>query len=102
MFSVADVDVTLGISGNRDLLLAALVYLLHNAFKFTHAHTEVSLGAYAEGDHVLLDVEDNCGGLPPGTTTSIFQPLVQVGDNRSGLGLGLSIARRNVEADGGC
>jgi signal transduction histidine kinase len=100
-FSVADVDASLGISGNRDLLLAALVNLLHNAFKFTHAHTEVALRAYAEGDHVLLDVRDNCGGLPPGTTASIFQPFVQVGDNKSGLGLGLSIARRNVEADGG-
>jgi signal transduction histidine kinase len=100
-FSVADVDASLGISGNRDLLLAALVNLLHNAFKFTHAHTEVALRAYAEGDHVLLDVRDNCGGLTPGTTASIFQPFVQVGDNKSGLGLGLSIARRNVEADGG-
>ncbi|MBH2009200.1 MAG: sensor histidine kinase [Xanthomonadaceae bacterium] len=100
-FSVAHVDASLGISGNRERLLAALVNLLHNAFKFTHAHTEVELVAYAEGDHVLLDVRDNCGGLPPGTTTSIFQPFVQVGDNKSGLGLGLSIARRNVEADGG-
>ncbi|MDM0084954.1 sensor histidine kinase [Variovorax sp. J31P179] len=100
-FSVADVDVSLGIAGNRERLLAALVNLLHNAFKFTHANTEVALVAYAEGDHVLLDVKDNCGGLPPGTTTSIFQPFVQVGDNKSGLGLGLSIARRNVEADGG-
>lgn len=100
-FSVADVDVSLGISGNRDRLLAALVNLLHNAFKFTHSHTEVALTAYAEGDHVRLDVRDNCGGLPRGATTSIFQPFVQVGDNKSGLGLGLSIARRNVEADGG-
>lgn len=100
-FSVAHVDASLGISGNRDRLLAALVNLLHNAFKFTHAHTEVELVAYAEGDHVLLDVRDHCGGLPPGTTTTIFQPFVQVGDNKSGLGLGLSIARRNVENDGG-
>lgn len=100
-FSVADVDVSLGISGNRERLLAALMNLLHNAFKFTHAHTVVTLVGYAEGDHVLLDVRDNCGGLPPGTTSSIFQPFVQVGDNKSGLGLGLSIARRNVEADGG-
>jgi len=101
LFSVADVDASLGISGNRDRLLAALVNLLHNAFKFTHAHTEVELIAYAEGDHVVLDVRDNCGGLPPGTNTSIFQPFMQAGDNRSGLGLGLSIARRSVEADGG-
>jgi len=100
-FSVPDVDTTLGISGNRERLLAALVNLLHNAFKFTHAHTEVTLSAYAQGDHVVIEVKDNCGGLPPGATTSLFRPFKQVGDDKSGLGLGLSIARRNVEADGG-
>lgn len=100
-FSVLDVDAALGISGNRERLLAALVNLLQNAFKFTHAHTEVTLSAYAEGDYVLIDVKDHCGGLPPGATSRIFQSFVQVGDNKSGLGLGLSIARRNVEADGG-
>ncbi|MDM0050015.1 sensor histidine kinase KdpD [Variovorax sp. J22R115] len=99
--SVADVDVQLGISGNREHLLAALVNLLHNAFKFTHAHTEVTLSAYAKGDSVLIDVKDNCGGLPPGATANIFRPFMQVGDDKSGLGLGLSIARRHVEADGG-
>lgn len=88
-------------SGNRERLLAALVNLLQNAFKFTHAHTEVTLSAYAEGDWVLVDVKDRCGGLPRGATSRIFQPFVQVGDNTSGLGLGLSIARRNVEAAGG-
>jgi len=100
-FSVLDVDAALGISGNRERLLAALVNLLQNAFKFTHAHTEVTLSAHAEGDFVLVEIKDHCGGLPPGATSRIFQPFVQVGDNKSGLGLGLSIARRNVEADGG-
>ncbi|KWT78955.1 MULTISPECIES: sensor histidine kinase [unclassified Variovorax] len=100
-FSVLEVDAALGISGNRERLLAALVNLLQNAFKFTHAHTEVALSAYAEGDEVLFDVKDQCGGLPPGAASRIFQPFVQVGDNKSGLGLGLSIARRNVVADGG-
>jgi signal transduction histidine kinase len=100
-FSVPDVDAALGISGDRDHLLAALVNLLHNAFKFTHSHTEVTLSAYAKGDCVLVDVKDHCGGLPPGAAASIFRPFMQVGDDKSGLGLGLSIARRHVEADGG-
>lgn len=100
-FSVSDVDAALGVSGHREHLLAALVNLLQNAIKFTHAHTEVTLSAYAEGDDVLVDVKDHCGGLPPGATSRIFKPFVQVGTNKSGLGLGLSIARRHIEADGG-
>ncbi len=95
------VDAELIISGNRELLLAALTNLLQNAVKFTQARTEVVLRAFAEGDHVLIEVKDHCGGLPQGATTSIFRPFVQVGDNKSGLGLGLFIARRNVEANGG-
>ena len=99
--AVSDVDATLGVSGNREHLLAALVNLLHNAFKFTHPHTVVTLSAYATGDRVFIDVKDNCGGLPPGAAASIFRPFMQVGSDKSGLGLGLSIARRHVEADGG-
>ncbi|HYP69576.1 MAG TPA: HAMP domain-containing sensor histidine kinase [Variovorax sp.] len=99
--TVLEVDATLGICGNRERLQAALVNLLQNALKFTHAQTEVTLSAHAEGDYVLVDVKDHCGGLPPGVAALIFQPFVQAGDNKSGLGLGLSIARRSVEADGG-
>ncbi|MES1265451.1 MAG: HAMP domain-containing sensor histidine kinase, partial [Variovorax sp.] len=99
--SVPEVDAALGISGDRERLLAALVNLLHNAFKFTLPHTEVALCAYSKGDRVLVDVKDNCGGLPSGAAAIIFRPFMQAGNDESGLGLGLSIARRNVEADGG-
>lgn len=100
-FTIDEVDPALGIAGNRERLLGALVNLLHNAFKFTHEQSEVALSAFAKGDHVLIEVRDHCGGLPPNATARIFQPFVQIGDDKSGLGLGLSIARRNVEADGG-
>ena len=100
-FSVPEVDASIGIAGNRDHLLAALVNLLQNAFKFTHPHTEVTLHAYATGDRVSVDVKDNCGGLPEGFGETMFKPFTQNSADRSGLGLGLSIARRTVEAEGG-
>jgi signal transduction histidine kinase len=100
-FTVTDVDPLLGVEGNRDLLLAALANLLQNAFKFTHPHTEVTLNAYAQGDRILIDVKDNCGGLPPGNVEKIFRPFTQRGEGKTGLGLGLSIAQQSVIADGG-
>ena len=100
-FTVPEVDLRVGIAGNRDHLLAALVNLLHNAFKFTHAHTEVTLHAYVEDDRAFIDIKDNCGGLPPGFAEKMFKPFTQGSFDRSGLGLGLSIARRSAEADGG-
>ena len=100
-FTVAHVDPSLGIEVNRDLMLAALMNLLHNAFKFTHRHTEVTLEAYAVGERILIDVKDHCGGLPPGNAEKMFTPFSQRSGDRTGMGLGLSIARKSVEADGG-
>jgi signal transduction histidine kinase len=75
--------------------------LLQNAFKFTHRHTEVTLNAYAIADRILIEVEDNCGGLPSGIAEKMFQPFMQGGEDKTGLGLGLSISRQSVEANEG-
>jgi signal transduction histidine kinase len=100
-FTVSTVDARLALRANRDLLFSALGNLLHNAFKFTHADTEVTLDAYAVADRILIDVKDHCGGLSTGDVESMFEPFRQNGVDRTGLGLGLSIARRSVEASDG-
>jgi len=95
------VDSTLAICGNRDLLLAALANLLHNALKFTQAGTSVTLNAHAAGDRILIEVSDHCGGLPAGDAERMFSPFSQHGADRTGLGLGLTIARQAIVADNG-
>ena len=100
-FVVMPVDSLLAIRGDRDRLLSALTNLLQNAFKFTRSHSEVMLNAYAAGDHIFIEVSDHCGGLSAGAIDAMFTPFAQRSTDKSGLGLGLSIARRNVEADGG-
>ncbi len=100
-FVAAEVDPLLGIYADRDLIMAAVSNLLHNAFKFTHPHTQVSLNAYALEERILIDVSDHCGGLPVAMTATTFAPFDQYGSDRSGLGLGLSIARQSVESQSG-
>jgi signal transduction histidine kinase len=100
-FTVGDVERDLALDVDRDILLSAVGNLLQNAFKFTHRHSEVNLNAYAVADHIRIDVEDHCGGLPPGAAERIFLPFTQSGEDRSGLGLGLAICRRSVEANNG-
>lgn len=95
------VDPGLALLADRDLLAAALGNLLQNAIKFTHRFSEIMLRAYAENDRILIEVEDHCGGLPPGGADRLFRPFTQAGADRSGLGLGLSIARRSVEVNQG-
>jgi signal transduction histidine kinase len=100
-FTVGDVDAGLALDVDRDMLFSAVGNLLQNAFKFTQHHTEVSLNAYAAAERIRIDVEDHCGGLPPGTAEDVFLPFKQSGEDRSGLGLGLAICRRSVEANNG-
>jgi signal transduction histidine kinase len=99
--TVSGVEERLAIDVDRDILLSALGNLLQNAFKFTQHGTEVSLRAYSVADRVLIEVEDHCGGLPPGSVAQMFLPFTQSGADRSGLGLGLAICRRSVEANNG-
>jgi signal transduction histidine kinase len=99
--TVSYVDSKLAVDADRELLLAAVGNLLQNAFKFTHPGTEVLLKVYAMSDRVLIEVEDKCGGLPTSDIETMFLPFTQHGANRSGLGLGLSISRRSVEANKG-
>jgi signal transduction histidine kinase len=100
-FSVAAVETGLAMNADQDMLFSAVGNLLQNAFKFTRHRTEVSLNAYASPHHVIIDVEDHCGGLPPNAAETMFLPFKQNGDDRSGLGLGLTICRRSVEANNG-
>ena len=98
---VVSVDPHLALDADRALMISAVSNLLQNAFKFTVPHSEVSLHAYGSADRVRIDVGDQCGGLPTGIVDSMFKPFTQGSADKSGLGLGLSIARRVVEANQG-
>jgi len=49
----------------------------------------------------LIEIQDECGGLPPGKIEALFQPFTQAGEDRSGIGLGLSISRRAIALNDG-
>jgi signal transduction histidine kinase len=100
-FTMHPVEKGLVIEADRQLLYVAVSNLLQNAFKFTRPHGHVSLTVRATHDRVLVDIEDECGGLPPGKAAELCRPFHQRAADRTGLGLGLSITYRSVEANGG-
>ncbi len=101
VFLVSAVNPELAVVADRHLLSSAVANLLQNAFKFTRPGTEVSLSAYAAADRILIDVGDQCGGLPWSEPEQLFMPFSQGDADKTGLGLGLSIVRRSVEANDG-
>lgn len=98
--TVAPIEPDVLITCDRQLLASAVVNMLQNALKFTRPQSHVALRVRATESRVLIEVEDECGGLAGGGE-ELFRAFEQQSADRSGLGLGLSISRRAVEANGG-
>ena len=100
-FEIFTVGLGLAVKADRELISSAIKNLLQNAFKFTHAGSAVTLTVYADANKLLLDIQDHCGGLGNIDKEEMFLPFKQSRLGKPGLGLGLSISRRAVEANGG-
>ena len=99
--TVRPVEPALAVQADLHTLASALSNLLQNAVKFSDSGSHVVLSAHASADRVVIEVEDGCGGLPEGDPALMFRPFERRSIDRTGLGLGLSISQRGVEANGG-
>ena len=100
-FGVERVNHELLVEVDRQLFASAISNLLQNAFKFTRPSGHVWLRIRPRAERVSIEIEDECGGLPPGAAEALFRPFEQRGADHAGLGLGLAISRQAIEADGG-
>jgi signal transduction histidine kinase len=100
-FSIDQVDPRLAVNADPQLLASAVMNLLNNAFKYTPAGGHVMLRALHENGFVRFEVEDECGGIPDGTDDPFKVFAERRHKDRTGLGLGLSIARKAVRMHGG-
>jgi signal transduction histidine kinase len=87
--------------GDRHALASAVLNLLQNAIKFTPTHGSITLTSSATITRVLIEVQDECGGLQPGYEAHLFAGEAPSGTDRTGLGLGLLFSRSAVEELGG-
>jgi signal transduction histidine kinase len=72
------------IEGDRQILIAAIGNLLQSGFKFTRKRSAVSLTTRVTAERILFDIEDDCGGLPPGESEELLTPFSQRSTDRSG------------------
>jgi signal transduction histidine kinase len=89
------------IEADRQVLASVVENLLQNAFKFTRPGTTVTLRVGAGAERVLIEIQDECGGLQSGNVTTMFRPFEQRSTDRTGLGLGLAFSRWAVQANHG-
>jgi signal transduction histidine kinase len=85
---------------NGDKILQVVLNLIGNALQATREGGRVRIGIARDGDHSIIEVEDNGCGIPPETLERIWEPFFTTKGAR-GTGLGLGISRRIVEEHGG-
>jgi signal transduction histidine kinase len=92
----------LAIEADKQILAAVIGNLLQNAFKFTRPHSTVTLRVRGSADRVLIEIHDECGGLPGQSgDEELVAAFEQRGADRTGLGIGLTFSRWGAEANGG-
>ncbi len=83
------------------LVSSAVCNLVRNAVKYTPPDRQVELRGKIVDGSAVIEVEDRCGGLPPGKVEAAFAPFVRLDSRETGFGLGLAIAKQAVDAHGG-
>lgn len=86
---------------DRHLVISAISNVVQNAIKFTQHGGNVWIRGNESDQRIVIMVEDECGGLPPGKIEDLFKPFSQKGIDRSGIGLGLPISRRAIALNDG-
>ncbi|HVH41965.1 MAG TPA: HAMP domain-containing sensor histidine kinase [Labilithrix sp.] len=87
---------------DAERILQVLGNLIGNAIKFTPEDGHIALRVTRVKEEVWFEVTDTGRGIPEDALGTIFERFAQAThDNRTGLGLGLYISRRIVEAHGG-
>ena len=85
-------------AGDRELLAQALLNVLKNAVEASPA-AQVTARGRRTGGRIEILVRDDGPGLPPETAERLFEPFYTT--KEKGMGIGLYLTRRIIEAHGG-
>jgi signal transduction histidine kinase/CheY-like chemotaxis protein len=100
-FEMTAVGDSVIVEADRQILAAAIANLVQNALKVTRPDTTVRLGASTAAERVLISVEDESGGLPPGRAEDFLRAVMQTNRDRTGLDLTLAICVKAAMAMAG-
>jgi nitrogen fixation/metabolism regulation signal transduction histidine kinase len=82
-----------------DMVNGILTNLLQNAAEAAGPAGAVAVSTRGEGERVLIDIHDSGPGLSEEVSATLFEPTITF--KKRGMGLGLSIAKKNALLSGG-
>jgi len=84
-----------------EMLFRALENVVRNAIKYAGDGGVIRMSLATKDDQAVIRVSDNGPGVEPAALEHLFEPFFRAAQQGDGVGLGLSIAARAVEACGG-
>jgi len=92
----SDVNSEIVLETDRQLLLSAIANIIQNALKYSKVGGHISIRAATSANNVVIEIEDEGGGIEPEALRNLLKPFVSGGFDQSGLGLGLTIVQRAI------
>ncbi|MFN3021779.1 ATP-binding protein [Chryseobacterium sp. TY3] len=103
------IDIQVKLSNDADFVAAdsektswVLNNLLSNAIRYSHENSKVTVEVYPESEKIVFAVKDQGRGIEKEYQEKIFDRYFRIpGTRKEGTGLGLTISKQFVEAQGG-
>jgi signal transduction histidine kinase len=96
---------SLRVDGDPFRLTQAVSNLLHNALKYTQAHGNIRMNVFAEGNELVIKIDDDGAGISSALLPHIFELFAQssrtINARAGGLGIGLAVVKAIAESHGG-
>jgi len=90
---------------NQDAIFQVLYNLMENAIKFSPADSTITISVFTRGGKLIFDIKNTGKDIPPEELPYIFDRFHKAdksrGNDKSGLGLGLYIAKTIINQHGG-